>query len=96
MHAEANPFFITVDTTHAAVSMPAHIRVQYPYEIILVLQNVYDGLQVMASGFKVRLYFAKIGCEFFVPFSSVKRIIDQRAGLILERKPQKGDNPWVA
>lgn len=97
MAATLNPLFVAVDTTHVNVSMPDWLRKQYPYEINIVLQNRYENLNVSAAGFSVRLRFSDTPCDLFFPFCAVKRVIDQRAGLALDRIPLgHKDGPWGA
>ncbi len=90
----SNPFYVTIDTNHPNVSIPDWLRERYNRDITIVFQNEWANLQVMANGFGVRMHFSQIPCDLIVPFSAITRVIDQRAGLTLDRVTLKPMEPW--
>ena len=69
-------FYITYDTGHPAVVMPAWLREKYPDQITVVLQFEYSDLQVAEDGFSVRMSFSDRPAELFVPFDAVMTFVD--------------------
>ena len=53
-------FFITFDTTHPGVDMPAHLRARYPKEMMIVLQEWFEDLAVMKDRFSITLSFGNV------------------------------------
>ena len=69
-------FFITFDTTHPGVDMPAHLRARYPKEMMIVLQEWFEDLAVMKDRFSVTLSFGNVPEPIVVPFDAVKTFVD--------------------
>ena len=69
-------FFITFDTTHPGVDMPAHLRARYPKEMIIVLQEWFEDLAVMKDRFSVTLNFGNVPEPIVVPFDAIKTFVD--------------------
>ena len=69
-------FFITFDTTHPGVDMPAHLRARYPKEMMIVLQEWFEDLAVMKDRFSVTLSFGNVPESLVVPFDAVKTFVD--------------------
>lgn len=69
-------FFITFDTTHPRVDMPAHLRARYPKEMMIVLQEWFENLAVMKDRFSVTLSFGNVPESLVVPFDAVKTFVD--------------------
>ncbi|MEM9783881.1 MAG: ClpXP protease specificity-enhancing factor SspB [Pseudomonadota bacterium] len=69
-------FYITFDTTHPGVDMPDTLREAYPAEMMIVLQEWFEGLAVMGDRFTVTLNFSNVPQTLVVPFAAVKTFID--------------------
>ena len=69
-------FFITFDTTHPGVDMPAHLRARYPKEMMIVLQEWFEDLAVMKDRFSITLSFGNVPESLVVPFDAVKTFVD--------------------
>jgi hypothetical protein len=69
-------FFITFDTTHPGVDMPAHLRARYPREMMIVLQEWFEDLAVMKDRFSITLSFGNVPESLVVPFDAVKTFVD--------------------
>ena len=69
-------FFITFDTTHPGVDMPAHLRARYPKEMMIVLQEWFEDLAVMKDRFSITLSFGSMPESLVVPFDAVKTFVD--------------------
>jgi hypothetical protein len=72
-------FYITLDTQHAGVDMPAWLKQQYPKEITIVLQNEFWDLIVLQDRFSVGLSFSGRSAPLVVPFDAVTRFVDPHA-----------------
>lgn len=69
-------FYITFDTTHPGVDIPAWLRERYPREMMIVMQEWFDDLAVMGDRFRVTLNFSDRPETLVVPFEAVKTFID--------------------
>ncbi|MEO1721328.1 MAG: ClpXP protease specificity-enhancing factor SspB [Pseudomonadota bacterium] len=69
-------FYITFETQHPGVDMPAYLKERYPSEMMIVLQEWYEDLAVMADRFRVTLNFADQPETLVIPFEAVKTFID--------------------
>jgi hypothetical protein len=69
-------FYISFRTDVADVQVPAHLRMQYPKEITIVLQHQYWDLEVGERGFSVTLAFAGRNERLAVPFSAITGFAD--------------------
>jgi hypothetical protein len=85
-------FFITFDTTHPGVDMPAHLRARYPREMMIVLQEWFEDLAVMKDRFSVTLSFGNVPESIVVPFDAVKTFVDPSVeiGFKFEEAPDEG------
>jgi hypothetical protein len=83
-------FFITFDTTHPGVDMPAHLRARYPREMMIVLQEWFEDLAVMKDRFSVTLSFGNVPESLVVPFDAVKTFVDPSVeiGFKFEEAPE--------
>ena len=83
-------FFITFDTTHPGVDMPAHLRARYPKEMMIVLQEWFEDLAVMKDRFSVTLSFGNVPERVVVPFDAVKTFVDPSVeiGFKFEEAPE--------
>ncbi|MEO1531067.1 MAG: ClpXP protease specificity-enhancing factor SspB [Pseudomonadota bacterium] len=69
-------FYITFETQHPGVDMPGYLKERYPREMMIVLQEWYEDLAVMADRFRVTLNFADQPETLVIPFEAVKTFID--------------------
>lgn len=69
-------FFITFDTTHQDVEMAAWLKERYPEEITIVMQEWFDGLEVLDDHFTVTLNFGNNPEPMVVPFDAIKTFVD--------------------
>jgi len=73
---------ITLDTTEKGVVMPDFLKLRYPENMTVVLNNVYSGLVVDDFGFKVVLTFGGQEIEVGVPFSSILHFHDMNTNFM--------------
>jgi hypothetical protein len=64
-------FHITFRTDHPGVDVPAHLRLQYPDEMPIILQNAFWDLEVGELGFSVSLSFNRVQQRLTVPFDAI-------------------------
>lgn len=72
----AHHFFITFDTTHPGVDIPAYLRERYPDEMTIVIQDWFADLLVTADRFAVTLNFAEIPEKLVIPFDAIQTFVD--------------------
>ena len=77
-------FFIEFRTGCEGVDIPAHLQVQYPDKMTIVLQNQFSDLQVDEDGFSVRLSFGGIASLLRVPFSAITTFADPSVEFALQ------------
>ncbi len=75
----AHHFYITFDTSHPGVDMPAWLREQFPDEITIVLQHEFWDLAVTPDRFCVSLTFSDRTAHLVVPFDAVTTFVDPHA-----------------
>jgi len=76
-------FHITFRTDHPGVVMPKALRAQYPAEMAIILQHVFQDLEVDDAGFSVTLSFNRRQQRLTVPFESVMTFQDPPASVVL-------------
>lgn len=69
-------FYIEFETAADGVSLPDHLRAQYPDRMTIVLQHQFDGLEVTDEGFTVTLWFKNVQARLSVPFDAVTSFAD--------------------
>lgn len=69
-------FYITFDTNHPGVDIAPWLKERYPDEMMVVLQEWFDDLGVMADRFRVTLNFSDTPETLVIPFDAVKTFID--------------------
>ena len=69
-------FHITFRTDHPGVDIPAHLRLQYPDEMPVILQNAFWDLEVGELGFSVSLSFNRVQHRLTVPFDAITTFHD--------------------
>ncbi|MEM6676969.1 MAG: ClpXP protease specificity-enhancing factor SspB [Pseudomonadota bacterium] len=85
-------FYITFDTTHVGVDMPAYLKERYPREMMIVMQEWFDDLAVMGDRFRVTLNFSDQPQTLVIPFDAVKTFIDPSVKFGLKFDDQEGDD----
>ena len=73
-------FFITFDTTHPGVDMEEALKVRYPKEMTIVIQDWFEDLAVMKDRFTVTLNFGGVPEPIVVPFDALKTFVDPSVG----------------
>ncbi|MEL6197565.1 MAG: ClpXP protease specificity-enhancing factor SspB, partial [Pseudomonadota bacterium] len=61
-------FYITFDTSHAGVDMPAHLKAAHPGDMMIVMKHWFDDLAVMGDRFQVTLNFSNVPETLVIPF----------------------------
>jgi len=79
-------FYITFLTNHDDVNMPAHLRLEHPEEMTIVLQHQFNDLTVTADGFSVSLSFSGRSCFLSIPFSAITAFADPAVNFVLQLK----------
>ena len=69
-------FYITFKTGAPGVSVPPHLREQFPDEMTIVLQNKFWDLAVDEAGFQVGLSFNQIPAKLSIPFAAITDFVD--------------------
>ena len=69
-------FYITFKTGAPGVSVPPHLREQFPDEMTIVLQNKFWDLAVDDHGFSVGLSFNRIPAKLDIPFAAITDFVD--------------------
>lgn len=82
--AENHYFHITFRTDHPGVDIPAHLRLEYPTEMPIVLQNAFWDLEVGEIGFGVSLSFNRVQQRLTVPFDAITIFQDPPANFRLQ------------
>lgn len=77
-------FHITFRTDHPGVEMPKALRQQYPTEMAIILQHVFQDLEVDDAGISVTLSFNRVQQRLTVPFDSVTKFQDPPANIELK------------
>ncbi len=72
----AHHFFITFDTTHPGVDIPAHLRARYPDQMTIVLQEWFEDLSVTSDRFAVTLNFNEQPEPLVIPFDAIRTFVD--------------------
>ncbi|UCH75625.1 MAG: hypothetical protein JSU82_07285 [Rhodospirillales bacterium] len=76
-------FHITFRTDHPDVVMPKVLRLQYPTEMAIILQHVFQDLQVNDHDFSVTLSFNRVQQRLTVPLEAVTMFQDPPANVVL-------------
>jgi len=87
----AHYFYITFETGHPGVDIPAWLRERYPQEMMIVLQEWFEDLAVMGDRFRVTLNFSDQPETLVIPFEAVKTFVDPSAKFGLKFDDQASD-----
>ena len=85
-------FYIEFMTDAKGVSVPSHLKEQYPERMTIVLQHQFEGLKVTDDGFEVVLWFKSKESHLVVPFDAVTSFADPSTQFGLRFEPQDDDN----
>lgn len=69
-------FYITFDTRHPEVAIPAYLRDKYPEEMTIVLQYQFSNLTIDTERFSVGLSFNNVLEHLSVPFDAITGFAD--------------------
>ncbi|MDX1426062.1 MAG: ClpXP protease specificity-enhancing factor SspB [Kiloniellales bacterium] len=83
-------FYISFQTTHPGVDIPAQLRERYPNEMTIVLQHQFWGLDVGEESFGVTLSFSDVPERLTIPFAAISAFADPsvRFGLQFDASQQ--------
>ena len=76
-------FYITFATGHEGVEMPDYLRVQYPDEMPLVLENQFWGLEALDDAFEVTLSFKGVHERLHIPYDAITAFADPSVNFVL-------------
>lgn len=82
-------FYITFRTDHPGVTIPAHLRAQYPEEMTIVLQHRFWDLKFLhdSQSISVGLSFGGVGSTLVIPLDAVTAFADPYVGNVLRFHP---------
>lgn len=80
-------FYIEFLTHAAGVSIPDHLKTDYPERMTIVLQHQFDTLDVTEEGFSVTLWFKGKEARLEIPFASVTSFADPSVQFGLRFEP---------
>lgn len=91
-------FFITFDTLHPDVEIADWLSDRYPGEMTVVMQNWFDGLDVMDEGFAVTLNFGDAPEPLYIPYDAIRTFVDPSVefGLRFESQEDNEDEDELA
>lgn len=91
-------FFITFRTDMPGVTIPGHLRPQFPHVMKVVLQHKFWGLSVdrQAAAFSVGLSFSNVDSLLTVPFAAIIGFADPYERLLLDFTPPETKAPVAA
>ena len=69
-------FFITLDTQHPEVDIAEWLKMRYPDEITIVMQNWFENLDVQEDGFSVTLNFGDTPEPLYIPYAAIITFVD--------------------
>ncbi len=85
-------FYIEFITEAQGVSIPGHLKEQYPDRMTIVLQHQFEGLKVTDDGFEVTLWFKSKESHLVIPFDAVTSFADPSTQFGLRFEPQNDDS----
>ncbi|MEM9048974.1 MAG: ClpXP protease specificity-enhancing factor SspB [Pseudomonadota bacterium] len=84
-------FYITFDTTHPGVDIPAHLRGRFPDKMTIVLQEWFEDLALAGDRFSVTLSFDGIAQKLVVPLGAIQTFVDPSVEFGLRFDIRDGD-----
>lgn len=88
----AHHFYITFKTGAPGVSIPSDLRVRFPDEMTIVLQNKFWDLTVREDGFSVSLSFNQLPAKLDIPFSAITAFVDPAVDFGLQFQAMADDD----
>lgn len=88
----AHHFYITFKTGAPGVSIPADLRVRFPDEMTIVLQNKFWDLTVREDSFSVSLSFNQLPAKLDIPFSAITAFVDPAVDFGLQFQAMADDD----
>lgn len=83
-------FYIEFLTGARGVSIPGHLREDYPQRMTIVLQHQFENLDVTDEGFAVSLWFKGKEAHLEIPFDAVTSFADPSVQFGLRFEPAGG------
>lgn len=84
-HDRDFPYYVTYDTTHPEVLLPAHVKAECPEEITIVLRAGYLDLTPGETAVTVKVQFAGKLESIRIPYSAIKKIVAPTIDLLIAR-----------
>ena len=81
-------FYITFKTGAPDVQIPPHLKVRFPDEMTIVIQNKFWDLKVDNEGFQVGLTFNQIPAKLVIPFAAITGFVDPAVDFGLQFQAQ--------
>ncbi len=82
-------FFITFDTSHPDAELADWLSDRYPTEMTVVMQHLYDNLEVTDDGFSVTLNFGDQPEPLYIPYDAIKTFVDPSVEFGLRFEPHE-------
>lgn len=86
-------FYIEFLTGAPGVSIPDHLKDQYPERMTIVLQHQFDALTITDEGFSVTLWFKGVEARLQIPFDAVTNFADPSVQFGLRFDDGQGGTP---
>ena len=84
-------FYITFRTQAPGVDIPQHLKVRFPEEMTIVLQNKFWDLVVGEDHFSVGLSFNQMPSKLTIPFSAITAFVDPAVDFGLQFQASEAD-----
>ena len=84
----ATHYYIAFQTNRADVQMPEWLRVKYPVEMSIVLQNQFESLKAGPDAFQVGLAFGGVPATLIVPYAAIKTFADPSVSWGVQLTPE--------
>lgn len=73
---ESHSFYVAFLTHYPGVSIPEHLRAEYPDEMTIVMEHQFWDLEVFDDRFEVKLSFNKVRERMVIPYSAISSFTD--------------------
>lgn len=84
-------FYVEFLTDAPGVSLPDHLKAQYPERMTIVLHHQFDDLDVGSDGFQVTLSFKGVEARLSIPFDAITSFADPSAKFGLRFQEDEND-----
>ena len=92
---EGHHLYITFDTNKYKVEIPEWLKVKFPTEMTIVIQNEYWDFKVKKNSFNIVLSFDDIKTNLEIPYDSVISFADPYANFGLRLIQENIDNEKI-